>query len=407
MEAITLPIEVQDKFSQELQLFQSNLSNSAVAGDELTASIGGMTFETGIAQEVVANFSSLFGEGFLGEGIDAFADLAVSISSFSLELSSIDTLISGFDSALSDLGISGGLALDNLSLGLQSIISGFAALSTFSLSGLFAGIPDVWSGLSSVWDSLFGRGGFFGGPSDDEMMDQAAGELATVFGEAFNDEVWSAFGSVITSLPRAESGGLDVLAAMWHPETVLEVLENIDVFSAEDQLQWVQNMEDHVRPVLQETLGLSDAETANLMGPLLQEILDNLAPGSGIHDELQRLLDWAESLGVEFDMPEGSEASESSSIEGSSSFLGGSSQSSSDYQSIEEENAVTRDHYSAQMEILKSIDASLQTTARNTARAQKVTFDVNGATIVSAILQNGGDVQLAQAIDNAKSYKSI
>lgn len=146
----------------------------------------------------------------------------------------------------------------------------------------------------------------FSGPSNQELFAQAGTKAGQIFGANWSTAAQSAMERVGNSIQKAASGKVDIVAAMWHPETLIEVLKKIETAGVDVQKTWAQNLEDNVKPVLMTTLGMTEAEAAQAMAPLFNEILSKIAPGAPIDAEFQRMLDWAVSMGVQlsdsFDM---------------------------------------------------------------------------------------------------------
>lgn len=142
-------------------------------------------------------------------------------------------------------------------------------------------------------------GDLIDGPSTQQLMEQGGKNAGKIFGAAWSSQAQSAFEATLNSIPKAASGKVDVLAAMWHPNTVKEVLENITDMGLTAQNTWAANLEDNVKPVLINTLGMTESEAAEAMAPLFEEILSKLEPGAPISESMQSMIDWAQQLGVD------------------------------------------------------------------------------------------------------------
>lgn len=159
-----------------------------------------------------------------------------------------------------------------------------------------AAIPVLGQFLSNQIGSFISNA--FSGPTNQELFAKAGTKAGQAFGANWSAAAQSAMERVGNSIQKAASGKVDIVAAMWHPETLIEVLKNIETAGLDVQKTWAQNLEDNVKPVLMTTLGMSEAEAAAAMAPLFNEILSKITPGSPIDAEFQRMLDWATSMGV-------------------------------------------------------------------------------------------------------------
>jgi len=140
----------------------------------------------------------------------------------------------------------------------------------------------------------------FSGPTNEELIAGAGEQAGKIFGEAFSAEVQAVMERVAYELPRAASGKVNVMAAMWHPDVIAAVLSNIESVNTASLEDWAGKLEDHVRSVLGNTLGYSEQMQADLMGPLFDQLIA-LAVESGavLGSEFQRMLGWAQKLGYE------------------------------------------------------------------------------------------------------------
>jgi hypothetical protein len=183
-------------------------------------------------------------------------------------------------------------------LGMTTAMKGMNA-DDASLTDFLSGGMAMISGAMQAYQALFARGGIFGGPTDQQLLADQGKKAGATFGTAFDAEAQAAMERIANQLPKAASGAIDIAAAMWHPETVDEILDNITDMGLTAQNEWAQNLEDHTRSVLQNNMGLGDEAAAAAMAPLLQEILDKIAPGGPMDNDLKRMVDWAESFGIE------------------------------------------------------------------------------------------------------------
>lgn len=299
MEALRIPIEVQDAFSGQLDLLKTQLEQSAGGSAALS---GALTAGKEAAQQAAGAMVSLTNQ-MAGDGIRngsvALEGIAGLLDQMNDGLREAGQWVNSLGGFFDQLGIDAGAAISGISSGLTSLLSGIAGIASMNPLSMLTGANSLLSGISGIGSSLFGRGGLFGGPTENEYMSGGVNELNQLFGSAFSQEVEQAFNSVINAIPRAESGMPDVLAASWHPTTVVEVLENIESFTTDLQNTWSRNLEDHVKPVLMTTLGFSESEAAKLMEPLFREILSRVAPGGELDAHLQGMVSWAERMGVD------------------------------------------------------------------------------------------------------------
>ena len=225
-----------------------------------------------------------------------------------------DAFIGGFTTSLHNIGdlfkaVSIGIG-DEISASLTRNLFGTETMlgrlsedfgKTFAGKFLKAAIPVIGQfasqALNMVGSWIIGA---FAGPSNEELL-KRQGELAgRIFGDAFTSEVADIMAKVAEKLPRAASGKIDVLAAMWHPETVAAAIKNLTSVTTAELERWAHDIEDHVKPVLMTTLGFSETEAAQMIAPLFAELLSKaLESEASIGPVFQRMISWVESLGIE------------------------------------------------------------------------------------------------------------
>ena len=209
----------------------------------------------------------------------------------------ISETISALDSMIASLEKMGVTGLENIS-GLLSGMQSFSnAAQAFSEGKTMAGIAGVVSGAVSVGMSLFAKGGMFGSATDESLLASQGKQAGAIFGNAWSAEAASSMANLSKTL-KTKGGQADVLAAMWHPETVKEILAKVTDMGKKVQDEWAANLEHKVKPVLISTMGMKESEAAQAMAPLFNEILEKIGPNGKISDEMRRMIDWAKGVGV-------------------------------------------------------------------------------------------------------------
>jgi hypothetical protein len=172
-----------------------------------------------------------------------------------------------------------------------------------ALSGVFQGFQagGIWGAIGGGIMSL--AGGLSQGPSNDQLLSSQGKEAAAIFGAAFDSNVAAIMANVAANLPTAGSGKVDVVASMFHPDTMAAVLKNIEDFGHTTQEKFANIFNDNVKPVLMTTLGYSQAEAAKMMQPLFQQMIEGAkATGESISPMMATMISWAQSLGAVLDI---------------------------------------------------------------------------------------------------------
>jgi len=212
-----------------------------------------------------------------------------------------DNFVEGFKSALHNIGD----IWKAFSIGLGDAISGMLGnmldkvLDPKSFMGKMIGsmLPVVGQLASQALGALVKA---FSGPTNEQLLASQGKIAGQIWGEAFSAEVASIMAKVAEKLPRALSGKVDVLAAMWHPETLTAVINELTAVTTAGLEQWARDIERHVKPVLMTTLGFSELEAAKMIAPLFEELMRKaIESGVAVGSEFERMIGWVKSLGIE------------------------------------------------------------------------------------------------------------
>jgi len=212
-----------------------------------------------------------------------------------------DNFVEGFKSALHNIGD----IWKAFSIGLGDAISGMLGnmldkvLDPKSFMGKMIGsmLPVVGQLASQALGALIKA---FSGPTNEQLLASQGKIAGKIWGEAFSAEVAGILQKVAEKLPKAASGKYDVLAAMWHPETLTAVIAELTAVTTAGLEQWARDIERHVKPVLMTTLGFSELEAAKMIAPLFEELMRKaIESGVALGSEFERMVGWVKSLGVE------------------------------------------------------------------------------------------------------------
>jgi hypothetical protein len=403
MEKLELPIEATDLFSKTFNLLDQCLQSTGVTSSEFSRKLESTNLVLADGTLKMQAFAESLEDDGLQQGSGLIDGISNSLSMVNQQLSEAGNWLGKFDNMLQQLGLNAGHTFNSLQSDIHSLIGGFSSLLSMNPAGVFSGVSSIWSGLSGISDGLFGRGGLFGGDSDESMLKQAEAELQRLFGGAFDADVFAQFSSVINSIPRAASGGLDVLAASWHPQTVLEVLENIEHFDADMQQRWAANLEDHIKPVLMQTLKMSEADAARAMAPLFNEILKKVDGNSRLDSEFQRMINWAERLGavVSATRPDNHLENSDTGSQLNANFSGFKQEADSNVINSKEIENQTRQ----QTDLLENISICLKDISAVIGRPAKVELNLDGERLIDLLLEAGGDRKIASAVNSAVQFK--
>ena len=351
IEAIAIPIEIHDRFSSVLDQFQDsvqasvsgaqqgkkafedwNASSQSLKGTAVSATTAWNSFSkastsvsnaskaASFSLDKTANSLDSVGEkaGSLGSVFDEFGD-AASASAGKLLASAgaylkagkslSKSLVSGFTDTLSGLMSKAQAKVEKIFTSafsrIQDSISGsfaeiFQNLSTVGLGA----ISGLFSKLSSAVGNFFKK--IFSKPTAEEYAKSSSSALATEFGIALTTQ----FEAVIMKSAEqiaavtGKEARRHMEEAKWMPDTMDYIISQIDDFSASVQDHLASSLEDHTKAVLINIMGMSESEAAQAMAGTFENIVGkSLESGNALSDEMMRMLDWAQRMGAEIEVP--------------------------------------------------------------------------------------------------------
>ena len=206
-----------------------------------------------------------------------------------------------------------GQALNNIAAKWEHGSSMMGDISSLAGAGLGAYVggaagAQVGAGVGRVAGGVMDW--LFGGPSNEQLWADQGSQAGRIFGSAWSEAANQTMLQVAQNISLAKSGKLDMLSAMYHPDTLQQVMAKLTEFGHDVQDYWVSIFEDDTRSVLQNSLGLSEAQAAEAMAPLFDTAIKlAIENGETISDEMLRMINWGLSQGIELEMDESAFAS--------------------------------------------------------------------------------------------------
>jgi hypothetical protein len=135
----------------------------------------------------------------------------------------------------------------------------------------------------------------FTGPTNEDLAAGGAKELKNLFGVTIDPK---SLLKLAEKLPRAESGKVDIEFAKVHPETLQQILKQLESFTPHVQAKFAQSIASGIG-YLQSKLGLSLEQAFQKMQPVLQgSIAKAISSGEILDQKLLDLINHAKNLGI-------------------------------------------------------------------------------------------------------------
>lgn len=351
LEAISIPIEVHDRFSTVLGRFQQSIDKSTQAAERSSAAFQSWT-QTSQNLAVASAGATSAWENFTKTSSTvasasssvtaALAKTAAAVTSLHSSAGNTTSSISTLGKVVSDaagqfLGAAGrylqagkGLAEsliagfnDTLQSQLNRIVSTLDSLADRALTGLekkitaslgkiggaigsiaIGALGGLISSATSALGSFFKK--IFSKPSIEVYAESSGKALAQAFGIGYTKEMdaWITQAAAEIAKRLGSETRKHMSEAKWVPSVISKIIEGMASFSRADQENLAHILETHTRSVLENVLKLSPEQAAGEMAPIFEKAIQKaLSAGESLSENMMRMLQWAQSMGANIEIP--------------------------------------------------------------------------------------------------------
>lgn len=217
--------------------------------------------------------------------------------------SNLATITDAFGRALADIPN----AMNSISAGLDALTNANASFSG-QVSGLFnvlGGYGQIAGSLLNIGASIHSWISAWGTDGVDSVAASLGGRFGSIWGVSYTAAMQQAVNAATRDIANnsnmtLEGRGIVEHHAIYHPDVVKEVFASISNWSAGVQDQMAHLLEHSTKAVLMNSMGLSEAQAAERMAPLFQQVISQVGE-AGLSGEMARMVEWVKRFGVELD----------------------------------------------------------------------------------------------------------